>query len=69
MSRTARPLGPRPLSPLNIPIPSIFGYKYYLVILDDFSHYMWTFPLRRKYQSISVRLHHPGCLVQQRARV
>ena len=24
------------------------GFKYYLVILDDFSHYVWTFPLRFK---------------------
>ena len=23
-------------------------YKFYLVILDDFSHYTWTFPLRHK---------------------
>jgi histone deacetylase 1/2 len=24
------------------------GLKYYLIIVDDFSHFMWTFPLRRK---------------------
>jgi histone deacetylase 1/2 len=30
------------------PIPSVSGYKYYLVILDDYSHYVWTFPLRAK---------------------
>jgi hypothetical protein len=30
------------------PVISISGYKYYLLILDDFSHYMWTFPLRQK---------------------
>jgi hypothetical protein len=30
------------------PIISISGYKYYLLILDDFSHYLWTFPLRQK---------------------
>jgi histone deacetylase 1/2 len=24
------------------------GLKYYLVIVDDFSHFMWTFPLRQK---------------------
>jgi histone deacetylase 1/2 len=30
------------------PVLSISQYKYYLVILDDFSHYAWTFPLRRK---------------------
>jgi hypothetical protein len=28
------------------PIVSVSGYKYYLVILDDCSHYIWTFPLR-----------------------
>jgi hypothetical protein len=30
------------------PIMSNSGYKFYLVILDDFSHYVWTFPLRHK---------------------
>ena len=30
------------------PVSSISGYSYYLVILDDFSHFCWTFPLRRK---------------------
>jgi hypothetical protein len=28
------------------PIPSVTGYKYYLIILDDCSYYSWTFPLR-----------------------
>jgi hypothetical protein len=30
------------------PVISISGYKYYLLILDDFSHYLWTSPLRQK---------------------
>ena len=30
------------------PVPSNSGYLYYLVILDDYSHFVWTFPLRRK---------------------
>jgi hypothetical protein len=30
------------------PVINISGYKYYLLILDDFSHYLWTFPLRQK---------------------
>jgi hypothetical protein len=30
------------------PIASFTGFKYYLVILDDFSHYVWMFPLRHK---------------------
>jgi hypothetical protein len=35
------------------PIVSVFGYKYYLVILDDHSHFMWTFPLRIKSNTFS----------------
>jgi hypothetical protein len=23
----------------------VFGHKYYLLILDDHSHFVWTFPL------------------------
>jgi len=30
------------------PVSSHSGYKYYLVLLDDFTHYVWTFPLRQK---------------------
>jgi hypothetical protein len=28
------------------PILSKSGFKYYLIIVDDFTHYFWTFPLR-----------------------
>jgi hypothetical protein len=27
------------------PVLSVSGYKYYLIILDDYFHYCWTFPL------------------------
>jgi hypothetical protein len=30
------------------PVISVSGSKYYLVILDDFTHYLWTFPLKQK---------------------
>ena len=30
------------------PVPSVSGLQYYLVILDDYSHFAWTFPLRAK---------------------
>ena len=30
------------------PVASISGSRYYLVILDDFSHFCWTFPLAHK---------------------
>ena len=35
------------------PVPSNSGYLYYLVILDDYSHYVWTFPLRGKSDALS----------------
>jgi histone deacetylase 1/2 len=30
------------------PVLSFSGYKYYLVLLDDYTHYIWTFPMRHK---------------------
>ena len=30
------------------PINSLSGFSYYLVCLDDYSHYCWVFPLRKK---------------------
>ena len=30
------------------PVPSCSGFKYYLVLIDDLTHYVWTFPLRSK---------------------
>jgi hypothetical protein len=35
------------------PIVSVSGSKYYLVILDDFTHYLWTFPLKLKYDTFT----------------
>jgi hypothetical protein len=29
-------------------VSSISGYKFYLVLVDDYTHYCWTFPLRHK---------------------
>jgi hypothetical protein len=31
------------------PFPSLSGFKYYLIIVDDFSHYIWTYPLKLKF--------------------
>ncbi|WVZ82160.1 hypothetical protein U9M48_029453 [Paspalum notatum var. saurae] len=39
------------------PVLSISGYKYYLVVVDDFSHYSWTFPLRFKSEAFSTLSH------------
>jgi hypothetical protein len=35
------------------PVASVSGYKYYLVILNDCSHFLWTFPLRLKSDAFS----------------
>jgi hypothetical protein len=39
------------------PVISLFGYKYYLVILDDYSHFLWTFPLRLKSDTFTTLTH------------
>ncbi|WVZ59388.1 hypothetical protein U9M48_009534 [Paspalum notatum var. saurae] len=39
------------------PVLSVSGYKYYLVVVDDFSHYSWTFPLRFKSETFSTLSH------------
>ncbi|XP_072147101.1 uncharacterized protein [Setaria viridis] len=39
------------------PVLSISGYKYYLVVVDDFSHYSWTFPLRAKSDAFPTLAH------------
>jgi transposase InsO family protein len=35
----------------------VSGHKYYLVILDDCSHYIWTFPLRLKSDTFATLSH------------
>ena len=39
------------------PVLIMSGYKYCLVIVDDFSHYSWTFPLRAKSETFPTLLH------------
>jgi hypothetical protein len=39
------------------PITNVSGYKYYLVILDDFTHFLWTLPLRLKSDVFSTLSH------------
>jgi hypothetical protein len=63
--------------PCTYPIATIFGYKYYLVILDDHFHFVWTFPLHDKsdtFFTLSKKIrvclhtvwpHHQSCSVQQ----
>jgi hypothetical protein len=35
------------------PVVSVSGHKYYLVIIDDRSHFVWTFHLRVKSDTFS----------------
>jgi hypothetical protein len=39
------------------PVFSNSCYKYFLVVVDDFSHYSWTFPLRAKSDAFPTLLH------------
>jgi hypothetical protein len=53
------------------PVVSASSYKYYLVILDEHSHFMCTFPLRVKSNTLSKKFaclhivwpHHQSCPV------
>jgi hypothetical protein len=36
------------------PIYSTSGYKYYVVLLDDYTHYVWTFPIRQKSEVLPI---------------
>ncbi|KAJ9566603.1 hypothetical protein OSB04_002569 [Centaurea solstitialis] len=36
------------------PVTSLSGFEYYVLFLDDFSHFLWVFPLRAKSQVFSV---------------
>ena len=38
-------------------VVSVSGFKYYLVVLDDYSHHLWTFPLRLKSDTFSTLSH------------
>jgi hypothetical protein len=35
-------------------IVSVSGSMYYLVILDDFTHYLWTFSLKLKFDTFTI---------------
>lgn len=39
------------------PVIRVSGFKYYLVILDDCSHYVWIYPLRFKSNTFSTLSH------------
>ncbi|KAJ9545524.1 hypothetical protein OSB04_025231 [Centaurea solstitialis] len=39
------------------PITSKLNHKYYLVLIDDYTHYTWTFPLKAKSETYSTIVH------------
>ncbi|GJT55897.1 ribonuclease H-like domain-containing protein [Tanacetum coccineum] len=39
------------------PIPSASGFKYYVLFLDHFSHFLWVYPLRKKSDVFDKFLH------------
>uniref|UniRef100_A0A2N9IIX6 Integrase catalytic domain-containing protein n=1 Tax=Fagus sylvatica TaxID=28930 RepID=A0A2N9IIX6_FAGSY len=38
-------------------IPSISGYQYYIVFIDDFSRFIWLYPIKLKSDSVACFLH------------
>jgi transposase InsO family protein len=36
------------------PIYNNSGYKYYVVLLDDYTHHVWTFPIRHKSEVLPI---------------
>jgi hypothetical protein len=50
------------------PVVSVSGSKYYLVILDDFTHYLWTFPLKLKSGTFTTLFHFFAYVSTQFAR-
>jgi hypothetical protein len=39
------------------PVVSVSDSKYYLIILDDYTHYLWTFPLKLKSDTFTTLSH------------
>ncbi|GKA53712.1 ribonuclease H-like domain-containing protein [Tanacetum coccineum] len=39
------------------PVSSMSGYKYYVLFLDHYSHFLWVYPLHRKSDALSKLLH------------
>lgn len=39
------------------PVQSLSGIKYYVILLDQFSHFLWVYPLRHKSEVFSKFLH------------
>jgi hypothetical protein len=39
------------------PVVSVSSSMYYLVILDDFTHYLWIFPLKLKSDTFTILFH------------
>jgi len=50
--------GPKVVSPTwTSHVLNLSDYKYYLVVVADFSHYSWIFPLRAKSETFPTLLH------------
>lgn len=49
----------------KLPLESFSRHKYYLVLLDDFTHYTWKFPLRSKSDVFSTIRHLYSLILNQ----
>ena len=70
MSRASKPFELIHCDLWTSPVISISGSKYYLVCLDDFTHYLWTFPLKLKSETFNtLRNFHSYVLTHFHCRV
>ena len=47
------------------PVPSLSGIRYYVLFLDDFSHFLWVYPIRNKSDVFSKFLHFSNYIKKQ----
>ncbi|GJS64938.1 ribonuclease H-like domain-containing protein [Tanacetum coccineum] len=51
------------------PIPSVSDFKYYVLFLDHFSHFLWVYPLRKKNEVFDKFLQFHGSLSRYKAHL
>jgi hypothetical protein len=54
MTRTTHPFELTHYDFWTSPVLIISGFKYFLVILDNFTHFLWTIPLCQKSNAYAV---------------
>lgn len=65
INRTSKPFALIHSDIWTSPVHSISGLKYYVIFLDDYSHYLWVYPMRNKSEVYSKFLHFSAFVTTQ----